>query len=384
MRDFALEVFFARWEFAARHHMTASDAESLALGELLSMASPADREAYESLSLGYTETSGAPDLRERIAASYDTLGARDVLCLAGAGEGLYAAARVLLEPDDHVVVPLPNYQSAESVPASIARVTGVPMDYVGPGSGGWRLDVDAIRAAIEPKTKLLSLNFPHNPTGYVMPREDFMDVVDLCRQRGLYLLCDEVYRGVEADSADRLPQAADVYERGLSLNVLSKAYGLPGLRIGWIATRDTQVLGRIARYKHYLSICNSAPSERLAMIALDNRDVILSRVRGLIAENLERVDALFAEFAALFEWARPAGGCTAFPRYLGDDGVETFCRRLLEDSGVLLLPASIYASELGRVPADHFRVGFGRGQTFRDGMRALRQHLERNDRDVAV
>jgi len=248
-------VFFAHREFAARHHMTASDAETLSLAELLAMASPEDREAFESLSLGYTETSGAPDLRERIAATCDTLGARDVLCLAGAGEGLYAAARVLLEADDHVVVPLPNYQSAESVPASIARVTGVPMDYVGAGRGrgGWRLDVDAI----------------------------------------------------------------------------------------------------------------------------------LSRVRGLIAENLERLDALFAEFPALFEWARPAGGCTAFLRYLGDDGVETFCRRLLEDSGVLLLPASIYASALGRVPFDHFRIGFGRGQTFRGGMQALRQHLERNNRGVA-
>lgn len=384
MRDFALEVFFARWEFAARHHLTASDAESLSLSELLAMASPADRAAYDSLSLGYTETSGAPDLRERIAATYDDLSAQHILCLAGAGEGLYATARVLLEADDHVIVPLPNYQSAESVPASIARVTGVPMDYAGPGRGGWRLDVDAIRAAIEPQTKLLSLNFPHNPTGYVMPREDFASVVDLCRQHGLYLLCDEVYRGVEQDAADRLPQVADVYERGLSLNVLSKAYGLPGLRIGWLATRDAQALGKIARYKHYLSICNSAPSERLAMIALDNRDAILSRVRGLIAENLQQLDALFAEYPALFEWARPAGGCTAFPRYLGGDGVETFCRRLLEDSGVLLLPASIYASELGRVPPDHFRIGFGRGQSFRDGIRALRQHLERHYAAVAT
>lgn len=374
LKDFGLEVFFSRWEFSARHHMTASDLESMSMRELLAMADPEDGAAFDDLWLGYTQTWGAPALRAEIARTYDSMTPENILCLAGAGEGLYAVAKVLLGPADHAIVPTPNYQSAETLPLTICEVTGVPLRRNG---AGWRLDPDDLRAAIRPNTKLLSLNFPHNPTGTLMPRGDLDAVVAMCRARGIYLLSDEVYRGVEINPDDRMPQLADVYERGISLNVMSKAFGLPGLRIGWIASPDREVLEKVERYKHYLSICNSGPSEVLALIALKARDQILSRNRALIEANAIALEGLFADYPGLVDWARPQGGCVAFPRYLGPEGGEVFCRRLLEESGIVLLPSSIYASDLTDVPQDHFRIGIGRGPVFSAGLSAMREHFER-------
>ncbi len=378
MRDFGLEVFFSRWEFKAKHHMTASDLESMALPELLAMASNEDRVAFENLWLGYTETWGAPKLRVEIAKTYDTMVPDNILCLAGAGEGIYAVSKCLLGSNGHAIVPTPNYQSAETVPLSVCEVTGVPL--IVPSTEGdpqdWRLDLEAIKAAIRPNTRLISLNFPHNPTGMLLNRQELDALIQLCREHGIYLFSDEVYRGVELDIDQQMPQIADVYEKGISLNVLSKAYGLPGLRIGWIASRDKEVLQKVERYKHFLSICNSAPSEVLAMVALKNREKILARNRALMQENVLQLEQLFADFPGLIEWQRPQGGCVAFPRYTGPGSAEEFCKSLLETSGVLLLPASIYASELTEVPKDRFRIGIGRDSVFKDGLAAMRRHFE--------
>jgi len=379
MRDFALEVHFARWEFAARHHMTASDAESMSLAELLDMAGPEAREAFERIWLGYTETQGAPDLRAAIAGTYDSLEADDILCFAGAEEGIYAAMRVLLGPGDHAIVSVPNYQAAETLPLAIFAVTGVPLCE----ARGWALDLDRLEAAIRPETRLVSVNFPNNPTGAVPERADFDRLIEICRHHGLWLFADEVYRGLETDPAKRLPQAADLYDRALSLNVMSKAYGLPGLRIGWIGCRDRDLLARLGRMKHYLSICNAAPSERLALIALEGRERILARNRALVAENLDRVDAFFARHGALFDWRRPDGGCVAFPRFLGTGGVEAFCRDLIEEEGVLLLPATLYRSELIEAPADRFRIGFGR-RGIDEGLAAMDRFLARRGNRIGA
>lgn len=372
MRDFALETYFSKWEFRAAHHMTASDAQSLSMGALLALAGlPADH--LSTLHLGYTPTWGSPDLREAIAQTYDVMTARDVLCFAGAEEGVYAAMRVLLSPDDHAVVVVPNYQAAETVPLSICDVTGVPLRE----AARWRLDLDAVRAAIRPNTKLISVCFPNNPTGAIISHADYKTLIEICRSHGLYLFCDEVYRGVESDPAKRIPQVADVYERGLSLNVMSKAYGLPGLRVGWIACQDHGVLERLERYKHYLSICNSAPSERLAVIGLSVRDKILATNRARITRNLEKLDAFFADYPHLFDWTHPDGSCIAYPRFIGRGGVESFCEKLVEEAGVLLLPGSLYRSDLMDTPSDRFRIGFGR-DNIDAGLSAFRDFLDQN------
>ena len=371
--DFKLEAHFSCWEFKARYHMTASDAESLSLRDLLAMATPAEWEAFEGLWLGYTETFGAPDLRAAIAGTYERRAAGDILCFAGASEGIFAANTVLLDRDSHAIVVTPNYQSHETLPLAICAATGVPLD----PDDDWSLDIDRVAAAVRPNTRLVAINFPHNPTGAILARDRFEALIELCRKHGLYLFSDEVFRGLGRTGAAHLPQAADVYERGLSLNVMSKAYGLPGLRIGWIACADRDILSRMERMKHYLSICNAAPSERLSVIALRNRDRLLARTCAIVDENLATLDGFFGRHAALFDWRASDGSCTAFPRYKGAEGVEDFCRRLVEDSGVLLLPGSIYASDLDDTPWDRFRIGFGR-RGIEEGLAALEAHLTHN------
>jgi hypothetical protein len=290
----------------------------------------------------------------------------------GAQEGIFAAMHALLRPDDHAIVVIPNYQSVESVPVSICDTTGVALD----PARNWELDLDQVRDAIRPNTRVISFNFPHNPTGKVISRATLDALVAMARERGIYLFSDEVYRGVERRPEMMLPQVADLYERGISLGVMSKSYGLPGIRVGWIACRDREVLGRMERMKHYTSICGAAPSELLAQIALKARERILARNRALIGKNLLLLDTFFGEHEDLFEWYLPDGGCIGYPRYLGRDGVEEFARRLVEESGVLLLPASVYRSELGGTPADRFRIGYGR-DNLEAGLAALRGHLKR-------
>ncbi len=140
---------------------------------------------------------------------------------------------------------------------------------------------------------------------------------------------------------------------------MSKAYGLPGLRIGWLATHDRDLLERLERRKHYTSICNAGPSEFLATLALRHGDAVRARNRAIIERNLPVFDAFFARWDEVFEWEHPQGGCVCFPRYLGGDAGR-FCRELVERTGVVLLPSDIYASELGSVPGDRFRIGVGR------------------------
>lgn len=353
--------------------MTASDAQSMTLSDLLAMASDDDREAFEQLWLGYTETFGAPDLRSLIASTYDKQASENILCFAGASEGIYAANNIILDSSSHAIVVTPNYQSHESLPQAICEASAVALD----PNDSWSLDIDAVADAIRPNTKLVTINFPHNPTGAILPLDRYHALVELCRKHGIYILHDEIFNGLGATGTKHLPFIADIYERGLSLNVMSKSYGLPGLRIGWIACQDKNVLSQMERMKHYLSISNSGPSERLTMIALKNQSKIIARNCAIVDENLPKWDAFFAKYSHLFEWTRPDGSCMGFPKYLGTDGVETFAQNLVEQSGVLLLPGSIYQSELGSTPDNHFRLGYGRAN-LDEGLAVFDAHLQQH------
>jgi aspartate/methionine/tyrosine aminotransferase len=348
--DFRLEVYLGRWEFAAEHHLTASDAQTLTVAEVLG---PDGMEELARLPLSYTPTWGTDALREAIADTYDVVTPDDVLVFAGAEEAMFWAMQELVGPGGHAVVTVPNYQSMESVTlATGAAVSGLALD---PASG-WALDLDALRALLRPDTRLVAVNFPNNPTGALPDPATWEALVELCEERGVRLFSDEVYRGLEPEGTAPLAQAADRSPGAISMGVLSKAYGLPGLRIGWLACRDRAVLERLENRKHYTSICNAAPSELIATAALRRGDEIKARNRALVAANLPVFDAFFARWEERFAWEHPQAGCVCFPRYLGADGVDAFCIALVEQAGVVLLPASIYRSELGPVPADRFRI----------------------------
>lgn len=370
--DFALAVYFSRRNSATRHHLTASECETMTLADVLAMADAEDRDRWDALQLSYTDPRGARWLRQTIATGYDAATDDTVLCFAGAQEGIHVAMHAILDRDAHAIIVTPNYQSTETIPLGLCAVSGVALD----PAHGWALDLERLAKAIRPNTRLISINFPNNPTGKILERERFDALVELCRRHGIWLFSDEVYRLIERDPAMRLPPAVDAYERGISLCVMSKAYGMPGLRIGWIACRDRALLQRMERIKHYLSICNAAPCELLAQIALKAGEHILARNRRIAAGNIALLNEFFTAHADRFDWYVPDGGVLGFPRYKGGEGVDAFCDRLLTESGVLLLPASIYRSDLLPTPDDRFRIGFGRSDLAR-GLKAMRADLDR-------
>jgi aspartate/methionine/tyrosine aminotransferase len=347
---FELERFFARHEFSARHLLCSSDSESLAIGDLLALE-PEARDLIQRHWLGYTESQGSTSLREEISRLYRTIQSEQVLVCSGAEEAIFLFMNGALQSGDRVVVHSPCYQSLEAV----ARGIGCEVEgWKAHEQNGWALDLDDLRRLVRPDTRAVVINTPHNPTGYLMRRDEFGEVIRLAQDRGIILLSDEVYRESEYDPADRLPMACDLNERAVSLGVMSKTYGLPGLRIGWIATRNAELYDRLARLKDYTTICNSAPSEFLAELGLRHREQLVERNLGIIARNLSVLDDFFARHADRFSWIRPRAGPIAFPRLLGEE-VDSFCHDLLKAAGVLLLPGSVYGDR-----ENHFRIGFGR------------------------
>jgi len=369
--DFGLEVYFSKWEFVARHHLCASDVETLSIGELLNLSGASARDEFSSLPLGYIPTWGGTRLREAIAATSLHCGPDDVLAFAGAEEAMFWSLLALLEPGDHAVVTVPNYQSMEELArASGADVTGLVLT----PEDGWQLSLEALHAQLRPNTRVVAVNFPNNPTGALPSREVFAELCELCEGRGIRLFSDEVYRGLELDPSRTLPLAADLSKSAVSLGVMSKAYGLSGLRVGWVLCRDHALLERLERLKHYTSICNAGPSEYLATLALENREPILARNRGILSENLALFDAFFSTWGPLFEWRHPDAGAVAFPRYCGPESVDSFCEGLVRDTGVLFLPGTVYLSRCGTVPVNHFRVGLGR-RNAGPALRAVDEYL---------
>ncbi len=349
--SFKLERFFARYEFKAPYLLCSSDCESLSIRDLLNYEPGAD-EQFGRHWLGYTESQGSPELRQAIAGLYTHIRPDDVLVHAGAEEAIFAFMNAALAPGDHVIVHAPGYQSL----AEVARAQGCEVTlWMTDEADGWELDLDWLRKNLRSNTRALVVNCPHNPTGYLMNADKQRQIVELARERGLLLFSDEVYRHLEHDSRDTLPAACDLYENAVSLGVLSKTYGLAGLRIGWIATRNHDVYAKVAAFKDYLSICNSAPSEFLAALALRHREQIARRNLDIIRANLKTLDEFFARHRDLFNWARPRAGSTAFPSLRRNTSAEAFCIDLAERQGVLLLPGTCY--DYGD---RHFRIGFGR------------------------
>jgi len=365
--DFKLERYFARYEFNVKYVLCASDCESVSIEDLLGFeAGAADR--LHRQWLGYTESQGSPSLRQEICRLYETIEPHQVLVHTGAEEAIFLFMHAVLTSKDHVIVHWPCYQSLFEVARSIGCQVSLWRAHE---DDGWSLDPDELLQHIRPNTKAVVVNTPHNPTGYLMPGDLFQRIADICRDKGVLLFSDEVYRESEFSRQDRLPAACDLGDHTVSLGVMSKVYGLAGLRIGWIATRSADVYRKIAALKDYTTICNSAPSEYLAELALRHRQKLVERNLEIIAGNLTLLDAFFGRHGDRFAWRRPKAGAIGFPRLLGED-VENFCTTLVGSTGVLLLPGTLYEED-----GNHFRIGFGR-KNLPEGLSQLERFLHKH------
>jgi aspartate/methionine/tyrosine aminotransferase len=339
-------------------------------------------ESFGNLHLGYTETPGAPALRERIARLYTHAGAEQVIYLSAPEEGIFVTMHTLLEPGDEVIVLSPCYDSlanvAEYLGCRVLRWPLVPAPAGGSAAAGsdspngWRLDLETLDSLVTSRTRLVVVNFPHNPTGYLPSLDEYRALIEIVARAGTWLFFDEMYRGLEYNPAARLPSGCDLYERAITLGGMSKTYGLPGLRAGWLAIQDAPTRDRILGWKDYTTICASAPSEALTQIALDAADKLAARSLRIVLDNLALAEPFFARWEVMFQWNRPQAGSVALVG-LRDRPAQAFCDQLVAEQGVLLLPST------GLGFGDrHVRFGFGRS-SFPAALEQLERYLTRRE-----
>lgn len=349
---FLIERWMSAYEQGARFNLGESGVQSLRLGELLEMAEAAGRDGVrrdlEQLVLTYDETPGSGPLRERVAALYG-VGADEVLITQGAIEANYLLFRALIEPGDVVVSTFPAYQQLYSA----AAMAGAEVRY-------WRLrpedgfvpDLEALEGLLDERVRMIVLNTPHNPSGAVLDEASLRQILAWAEAVDAYVLCDEAYHGVVHDGGPVAPPARALGPRAISVSTLSKTMGLAGLRIGWLAA-TRPVVERCWGYRDYVTISVSRLSDALACLALDLRPQLLERCRRITGRNLDVVEDWMRDHAEHFDWLRPRGGVVSFPRLRRCTDSEAFCRRLIEQEGVLLVPGSAFEME------GHVRLGIG-------------------------
>ena len=368
IKPFALERYFAAHEFSAPFLLSCSDAEPLALAELLKMADPDALRLWQGLSLGYTDSQGHPLLLAEIEGLYAGIPADHIVEVVPE-EGIFIAMNVLLKAGDHVIVTHPGYQSLYEIALSIGCTVSwwepdMPSDMA--------FSIDDLQGLIRPNTRLIVVNFPHNPTGALITKAEQDALVAIAAAHNIHLFSDEMYRFSEIDADDRLPAMVDKFEKGITLGGLSKSFSLPGLRVGWLASPDSEFIAAVKAFKDYTTICGSAPSEILAVIALRSRMQILDRLQGIIGHNLSVLEEFFQTYKSVFRWVQPKGGTITFPELFINKSVDDFCQALIKDEGVMLLPASI----LG-YGGNHARIGFGR-KDMPDVLGRLASYLDKN------
>lgn len=389
---FKLERFFEKHEFTAPHLLCCSDSEPMKMAELLALADDDARRRWEGLQLSYTETAGLPALREAVADLYGGTVTPRHLLVCVPEEGIYLTMQALLNPGDRVVCVFPAYQSLYELALSLKCTLDLWEPSWDEAAGKLRFDVGALEALVpgdaakgRPPARLVVVNFPHNPTGATVGRAEQARVVAACEAAGAHLFSDEMYWQSEPDEAARLPPAASLYDRAITLCGMSKSWCLPGLRIGWVATRDADLLARVSMLKDYTTICSPAPSEVLALIAVRATGRVTGRARKIIAANEAEAGAFFARWPRVFQWSPPDAGPIAFPRLRVESlpplvsgaapfsGIDDFSQRLVGEAGVLLLPASVY-DDGPSTARGHFRLGLGRAAV-PEGLRHLEAFL---------
>ena len=241
-----------------------------------------------------------------------------------------------------------------------------------------RFHVGDLRALLTGRTKLIVINFPHNPTGETISKADLEEIAGIAKEKGIFLFSDEMYRLLEYDENDRLPPVCEIYDNGISLSGLSKTFGLPGLRMGWLATRNKTVQSALAAFKDYTTICNSAPGEILSLIALRNSERLRARSLGIIKANLKIIETFAARHCGWLDWKSPKAGPIAFPGVKFRESAAEFCAALVKEAGIMLLPSEVYGYERECV-----RIGFGR-KNVPEILEALETYLKKKGYRTSV
>ncbi len=351
IQDFEIERYFAKYEFSTQHLLCCSDCDGFRVSDILQFATADERHHWEHLQLSYTETQGSTPLRAAIAGLYASISTDEIL-VASPGEANFVLMNVLLEQGDEVICMAPMYQSLYEVAQSI----GCKVVFWEPDNQiDWYYNPAQLQALVTSKTKLIIVNFPHNPTGYLPSLEDWDRIIDIARNQNIFLFSDEMYRGLVHDRHDEIPAACDRYHNAISLWGMAKSFGMAGLRIGWLASKNKAVLQKVEAFKDYLSICNSATSEYLATIALRHCDHFLEINLAKIRRNKAIFQAFALQNSTLMQFTPPRAGSTAFVQLKIAGSTMDYAEHLVRHTGIMLLPSETYNYGSG-----FCRIGFGR------------------------
>jgi len=348
--DFGVEIWMNRWETRCRYNLAETCVDSVTTAELLALAG-VDPAAFAAellpMRLSYGEIEGSARLRAAIAALYERASADDVIVAHGAAGANALAYQALVEPGDVVIPMVPTYQQHSSIPESLgAEVRPLALRE----ADGWLPDTDELRRLARGGAKVIAVVNPHNPTGSLLDEGRFAEIVAIAREAGAWILADEVYRGLDQAEPGTSPSFVDRYERTIGIGSMSKAFSLAGLRLGWLVAPG-EAHAAVNRHRDYSVISVGMVDDLLASIALEAREALLARNRGIVRENLAILDAWVAAEPRI-AYVRPTAGTTALLRYDAPLDAEAFCLRLLEAEGVLLTPGSAMDAE------GYLRIGF--------------------------
>lgn len=366
IEPFALERWLTRHELHVRYDIAESGILPLTVNDLLGYASPEERtatlEQLLALPLGYNEAVGTHALRTMLAATYAQCDPANVLVTTGAIEANFLLFNVLLDAGDHVIAPYPAYQQLYSVPRAIG--CDVALWRIRP-ENDFRYDVDELEQLLTPKTRLIVLNTPHNPTGAMIPVEDLRRIYALADRVGAFVLCDEAYRWLAVPGGGEFaPPIFDLGERGISVGTLSKPFGLPGLRVGWMVAPQ-EIVARCWAMRDYVSLSPGKLNDALAVLALKHREQIISRNSAIIAANLAAAQAWIDVHVDLLAWQPPRGGLLALLHYNLNLPSLVLADKLAAEYSVMLAPGSAFGYE------QYLRIGIGqRPDIFQAGLAA--------------
>ncbi len=367
--DFRVEIWMNRYETRCRYNLSESCVNSITLGELLSLAGRSGAILGEimPLKLTYGAIEGSQRLRRAIASLYATASPEEVLATHGAIGANALVYAALVEPGDEIISLVPTYQQHVAIPESYgARVKCLQLVR----DNGFLPDPASLERLITPKTRLVALTNPNNPTGATVDRARLMEIVAIAAAQDAYVLCDEVYRGVDQAGDEMAASIVDLYDKGIAIGSMSKAFALAGLRLGWIVAAR-HILDKVMIHRDYTTISVGMLDEHFATLALEHRDGLLARNRAIVRTNLAILDDWVHREPQL-SYVRPTGGTVGLLKYDFDMQSRQFCRQLLEETGVLLMPGSAMDME------GHVRIGFGNAtDVLRQGLQATSDFLAR-------
>jgi len=363
--EFGVEGWLNVHEREAKYDLAQSTITSFSMNELVSLTK-ADQ-TYSELDqqkMNYGWIEGSPTFKQEVSKLYDHVDPDNVLQTNGATGANMLALYSLIEPGDHVISVYPSYQQLYDIPRSLgADVSFWKLQE----EDNWYPDIDELKRLVRPTTKMICINNANNPTGTILDRNFMKQVVAVAKSVDAYVLVDEVYLPFD-DSVDFAP-IIDLYDKGISTNSLSKTYSMPGIRVGWTAT-NAELAERFRKYRDYTMICAGVFSDQAACLVLQNREKVLARNRQIVLDNLQ-IFKDWVERTPKVSCVFPNGVSTSFIKMETNESSENFCRHLLADTGVLLVPGEAFD-----VPG-HARLGYcAPTETLEKGLEILGQYLE--------